>query len=328
MLSFIARRVVIGLVTIWMISVMSFAIIQLPPGDVVTARQARLAEQGNESAIGQADQLRESYGLDDPVYVQYFKWTSRVVRGDFGMSFDWNRPVSDVIGERLALTVVVSLAAIVFTWTIALPIGIYSAVRRYSIGDHLFTLVGFIGLAVPNFLLALVLMYISSRYMGSSVGGLYSSEYETAGWSLGKVWDLIKHLPVPAIVLGMAGTADLIRVMRANLLDEVRKPYVVAARAKGLPERRLIAKYPVRVALNPFGSSIGFLLPTIVGGAVIVDYVLGLPTLGPVLLQSLLSQDMFLAGTIILLLGVMTVIGTLVSDIVLMWLDPRIRLHD
>jgi peptide/nickel transport system permease protein len=327
-LSFIARRVALGLFTIWMISVLSFVIIQLPPGDVVTARQARLIEQGNESAIGQADELREELGLNDPLPVQYVTWMGRVVHGDFGMSFDWNRPVRDVIGERLPLTVVVSVAAILFTFTLALPIGIYSAVRRYSIGDHFFTLFGFIGLAVPNFLLALVLMYIASRYFGWSVGGLFSSEYETAGWSLGKVTDLLKHLPVPAIVLGMAGTADLIRVMRANLLDEVRKPYVVAARAKGLPERRLIGKYPVRVALNPFGSTIGFLLPTIVGGAVIVDYVLGLPTLGPVLLQSLLSQDMLLAGTIVLLLGVMTVIGTLISDIVLMWLDPRIRLHD
>jgi peptide/nickel transport system permease protein len=320
--------VAMGLVTIWMISVLSFVINQRPPGDVVTARQARLVEQGNESAIGQADELRESLGLNDPLPVQYVTWMGRVVRGDFGMSFDWNRPVRDVIGERLPMTVAVSLAAIFFTWTIALPIGIYSAVRRYSIGDHVFTFVGFIGLAVPNFLLALVLMYITSRYMGWSVGGLFSSDYETAGWSLAKLGDLLKHLPVPAIVLGMAGTADLIRVMRANLSDEVRKPYVVAARAKGLPERRLIGKYPVRVALNPFGSTIGFLLPTIVGGAVIVDYVLGLPTLGPVLLQSLLSQDMLLAGTIILLLGVLTVIGTLISDIVLMWLDPRIRLHD
>ena len=328
MLSFIARRVAIGLVTIWMISVLSFAIIQLPPGDVVTARQARLIEQGNESAIGQADELRESLGLNDPLPVQYFTWVNRVVHGDFGMSFDWNRPVRDVIAERLPLTVVVSVAAIVFTFTLALPIGIYSAVRRYSIQDHVFTFFGFIGLAVPNFLLALVLMYVASRYLGWSVGGLFSSEYETAGWGLGKVADLLRHLPIPAIVLGMAGTADLIRVMRANLSDEVRKPYVVAARAKGLPEHRLIGKYPVRVALNPFGSMIGFLLPTIVGGAVIVDYVLGLPTLGPVLLQSLLSQDMFLAGAIVLLLGVMTVIGTLISDIVLMWLDPRIRLHD
>lgn len=328
MLSFIVRRIAIGLVTISVISVLSFMIIQLPPGDFVTTRQARLAEQGTDAATGQVDQLRESYGLDDPIYVQYFKWMNRVVHGDFGMSFDWNRPVGDLIADRLPLTVVVSLAAIVFTWSIALPTGVYSALRRYSIGDHLFTFVGFIGLAVPNFLLALVLMYISSRYLGSSVGGLFSSEYETAGWSLAKVWDLLKHLPVPAVVLGMAGTAALVRVMRANLLDELRKPYVVTARAKGLPERRLIAKYPVRVALNPFASSIGFLFPTIVGGAVIVDYVLGLPTLGPLLLSSLLSQDMFLAGAIVLLLGVMTVIGTLVSDIVLMWLDPRIRHHD
>jgi len=327
-LSFIARRVAIGILTIWVISMLSFAIIQLPPGDFVTTRLARLQEQGSASADIAADRLRESYGLNDPVYVQYFKWMGKVVRGDFGFSIDWNRPVDEVIGDRLPLTLVVSLAAIVFTWVVALPIGIYSAVRRYSIGDHVSTFVGFIGLAVPNFLLALVLMYISSRYLGWGVGGLFSSEYEDAGWSMAKVLDLLKHLPVPAIVLGMAGTAQLVRVMRANLLDELGKPYVVTARAKGLPERQLITKYPVRVALNPFASSIGFLFPQIISGAIIVSYVLSLPTVGPVLLDSLQSQDMFLAGTIVLLLGVMTVIGTLVSDIVLMWLDPRIRHSD
>jgi peptide/nickel transport system permease protein len=326
-LRFVARRIAIGMLTIWAISVLSFAIIQLPEGDFVTTYIARLSADGGTSATEQAEALRESYGLDDPFYVQYFKWISQVVRGDFGMSFDYNRPVDEVIGDRLPLTLILSLAAIVFTWVVAVPIGIYSAVRRYSVGDHLFTFMGFIGLAVPNFLLALLLMYISNRLLGADVGGLFSSEYENAPWSLAKVWDLMKHLPIPAIVLGMAGMAQLIRIMRANLLDELGKPYVITARAKGLSERKLIAKYPVRVALNPLASSLGFVFPQIVSGSIIVSFVLGLPTVGPLLLNSLLSQDMFLAGTIVLLLGVMTVIGTLFSDLVLMWLDPRIR-HD
>jgi peptide/nickel transport system permease protein len=221
--------------------------------------------------------------------------------------------------------VVVSLVAIAFTWMLALPIGIYSAVRKYSIGDYTLTLLGFLGLAIPNFLFALIVMYFGFAVFDANVGGLYSAEFETAPWSLAKAVDLLKHLWVPAIVLGLAGTAQLVRVMRANLLDELKKPYVVTARAKGLSERRLIAKYPVRVALNPFASSIGFLFPQIVSGAVVVSIVLSLPTVGPLLLAALQAQDMFLAGAIVLLLGVLTVIGTLVSDLVLMWLDPRIR---
>jgi peptide/nickel transport system permease protein len=324
-LRYIGRRLAIGLLTVFVVSVLAFVIIQLPPGDFTTTYIARLAESGTASGAAEADRLRSSYGIDQPIYVQYVKWIGHVVRGDYGMSFDWNRPVDDVIGDRLPLSIVVSLAAIVFTWTVAMPIGIYSAVRKYSVGDYALTFVGFVGLAIPNFLLALVLMYFSFVWFGSDVGGLFSPEYEDAAWSLGKVWDLIVHLPLPAIVLGTAGTAQLVRIMRANLLDELGKPYVVTARAKGLPERKLVLKYPVRVALNPFASSIGFLFPQIVSGSIIVSYVLSLPTLGPLLLNSLKAQDMFLAGTIVLMLGVMTVIGTLISDIVLMWLDPRIR---
>jgi peptide/nickel transport system permease protein len=324
-LRYIGRRQAIGVLTIFVVSVLAFLIIQLPPGDFTTTYIARLSESGTSSGAAEAAQLRESYGIDQPIFVQYFKWVGHVVQGDFGMSFDWNRPVDEVIGDRLPLTMVISLAAIVFTWTVALPIGIYSAVRKYSIGDYALTFVGFIGLAIPNFLLALVLMYLSFVWFGSDVGGLFSPEYADAAWSIGKVWDLLLHLPLPAIVLGTAGTAQLVRIMRANLLDELGKPYVVTARAKGLQERQLILKYPVRVALNPFASSIGFLFPQIVSGSIIVSYVLSLPTLGPLLLDSLKAQDMFLAGTIVLMLGAMTVIGTLISDIVLMWLDPRIR---
>jgi peptide/nickel transport system permease protein len=252
----------------------------------------------------------------------------QVVRGNFGMSMEWRRPVTEVIGERLWLTVVVSVAALLLTWVLALPIGIYSAVRQYSLGDYVATFIGFIGLAVPNFLLALVLLYFGFVFFNAHIGGLFSPELQDAPWNLAKVWDLMKHLPIPAVILGLAGTAQQIRIMRANLLDELRKPYVVTARSKGLPERNVILKYPVRVALNPFASTIGYTLPYIVSGSIIVSLVLGLPTVGPLLLKALIAQDMFLAGTIVLLLGVMTVIGTLASDIVLVLIDPRIRLEE
>lgn len=325
MLNYIGRRLALGLFTVWAVSVLSFIIIQLPPGDFATTRLTELAASGNASAVYEAERLRAEYGLDQPIFVQYFQWIGQVVQGNFGISFDWNRPVADVIGDRLVLTMVVSVAAIIFTWAVALPIGVYSAVRRYSVGDHALTFIGFLGLAIPNFLLALVLMYFGFAVFGANVGGLFSAGYESAPWSFAKAWDLLKHLVLPAIVLGFAGTAQLMRIMRANLLDELKKPYVITARAKGLSERRVIAKYPLRVALNPFASSIGFIFPQIVSGAIVVSIVLSLPTVGPLLLRSLQAQDMFLAGAIVLLLGVMTVIGTLISDLVLMWLDPRIR---
>jgi peptide/nickel transport system permease protein len=324
MLSYIGRRLVLGLFTIWAVSVLSFAIIQLPPGDFSTTYLAQLADSG-AAASAEADQIRAEYGLDEPIYVQYASWVGQLLQGNLGMSLDWNRPVADVLGDRMVLSMVVSVSAILFTWALALPIGIYSAVRKYSLGDYVLTFMGFLGLAIPNFLLALILMYLGFAVFDANVGGLFSAQYETAPWSAGKAWDLLKHLLVPALVLGLAGTAQLVRVMRANLLDELKKPYVVTARAKGLSERRLVAKYPVRVAMNPFASSIGFLFPQIVSGAVVVSIVLSLPTVGPLLLRALQAQDMFLAGAIVLLLGVMTVIGTLISDLVLMWLDPRIR---
>jgi peptide/nickel transport system permease protein len=306
---------------------LTFIIIRLPPGDFVDAYIANLASNGSTVSAEQAQAMRHEYGLDRPVIVQYALWMSRVVQGDFGVSMMWRRPVTEVIGDRLWLTMAVSFAALFLTWTIALPIGIYSAVRQYSIGDYIATLLGFIGLAIPNFLLALILMYAGFRYLGLSVGGLFSAEYAQADWSWAKLWDLTKHVPLPACVLALAGTAQLIRIMRANLLDELRKPYVVTARAKGITEIHTILKYPVRAALNPFASSIAYLFPYLVSGSIIVSLVLGLPTVGPLLLQALVAQDMFLAGTIVLLLGVMTVVGTLVSDLILMWIEPRIRLQ-
>ena len=325
MVTYILQRLGLALVTIWAISVVSFVIIQLPPGDFVDTYITNLAASGSAVRAEEAQALREQYGLDKPIWVQYWKWISRVFTGDFGMSMEWGRPVIEVIGDRLWLTIVISFAAILITWGIALPIGIYSAVRQYSVADYIFTFVGFVGLAVPNFLLALIIMYFGFKLFDLNIGGLFSAEYQIAPWSAGKVWDMMKHLPLPAMILALAGTAQLIRIMRANLLDELRRPYVTTARARGLPEWRVILKYPVRAALNPFASTIGYLLPFVVSGSIVVSLVLSLPTVGPLLLRSLVAQDMFLAGTIVLLLGILTVIGTFLSDLILMWIDPRIR---
>ncbi len=323
---FILRRVLYMIPTVIVISMISFAIIQLPPGDYLSSLVAELASSGETMDNAAVAALRERYGLDRPFYVQYWKWIEGIIfRGDFGQSFEWNRPVSEMIWERLGLTFAVSFTTLLFIWAVSIPIGIYSAVRQYSFGDYLFTFIGFIGLAIPNFLLALVLMYLSFKYLGQSVGGLFSPQFIEAPWSLAKFWDMLSHLWVPVIVIGTAGMAALIRIMRANLLDELYKPYVVTCRAKGMPEWRLILEYPVRVALNPFVSTIGWILPTLVSGAVIVAVVLSLPTTGPLLLKSLIAQDMYLAGTMIMMLSILTVIGTLISDILLAWLDPRIR---
>ncbi|HEX9016985.1 MAG TPA: ABC transporter permease [Chloroflexota bacterium] len=328
MLAYTVRRLILAVLTLAAISIVSFVIIQLPPGDYVTTYIAQQGASGSMVSQQEAENLRALYGLDRPIYEQYVIWMGQVLQGNFGMSMQWNRPVMDVIGDRLTLTAVLSIAALVFTWLIALPIGIFSAVRQYSIGDYIFTFIGFIGLAVPSFMMALVLMYIGFAAFNTNIGGLFSSEYMDAPWSVARVQDLLRHLPLPAVVLGLAGTAQMIRIMRANLLDELRKPYVVTARAKGLSEIKTIIKYPVRVALNPFASTIGYTLPHIVSGSIIVSLVLSLPTVGPLLLKSLIAQDMFLAGTIILLLGTMTVIGTFLSDLLLMWIDPRIRLEE
>jgi len=327
MLAYLIRRAILAVLTIWAVSLLSFIIIQLPPGDYLTAYIAQMSASGGFISQEEVDALRHEYGLDRPLSVQYLRWMRMVLRGNFGISLEWARPVSEVIGDRLWLTMVVSVAAVVLTWALALPIGIYSAVRQYSLGDYLATLVGFVGLAVPSFLLALVLMYLGFTLFNANIGGLFSDEFAQAPWSWAKAWDLMKHLPLPALILGLAGTAQLIRIMRANLLDELRKPYVVTARARGLPEMRVILKYPVRVALNPFASTVGYLLPYVVSGSIIVSLVLSLPTVGPLLLKALVAQDMFLAGTIVLLLGVLTVIGTFLSDLLLMWIDPRIRLE-
>ena len=327
MLAYLARRLLLAVLTTWAVSVLAYVVIQLPPGDYITSYIAQMSASGSFVSQQEAEALRQQYGLDKPIWIQYMRWMGMVMQGRFGMALEWGRPVSEVIGDRLWLTMAVSGAAILLTWVLALPIGIYSAVRQYSLGDYVATFIGFMGLAVPSFMLALVLMYLGFTLFNMNIGGLFSDEMAQARWSMAKVWDLIKHLPLPAVILGLAGTAQLIRIMRANLLDELRKPYVVTARARGLSEWRVILKYPVRVALNPFASTVGYLLPYVVSGSIIVSLVLSLPTVGPLLLRALVAQDMFLAGTIVLLLGVMTVIGTLISDLLLMWIDPRIRLE-
>lgn len=325
MLGFLFRRLIAMVLTIWAVSFVAFAIIQLPPGDYLTSYVAQLSAAGDRIDPATIEALRQRYGLGQPFIVQYFKWIGGIVQGDFGESFEWSAPVSELIWGRMGNSVLLEGLAVLVMWLVALPIGIYAAVRKYSLGDYLATIGGFIGLAIPNFLFALVLMYLWYVYFGQTLGGLFSPELANSPWSLEKLLDFLSRAWAPVLVLATAGTAQLIRVMRANLLDELSKPYVVTARAKGLPEWRVVLKYPVRVALNPLVSTIGWLLPTLVSSSVVVSAVMNLPTAGPLLLRSLTTQDMYLAGAIILLLGILTILGTLISDLILAWIDPRIR---
>ncbi|MGR9466985.1 ABC transporter permease [Rhizobium leguminosarum] len=328
MLVFIAKRFLWMIPSLFAVSFLAFVLIQLPPGDYVTTYIATLAASNEIVDQNTAAQLRERFGLGDPMLIQYFKWIWGILtRCDFGISFEWQQPVSDLIWERMALTLVLALSTLIATWAIALPIGVYSAVRKYSIGDYFFTAFTFFGLAVPSFLLALVLMYVAAVEFGQDVGGLFSPEYENASWSFAKMVDLFSHLWLPVIILAVSSTASLIRVMRANMLDELPKPYVTTARAKGLSEFRLLMKYPLMIALNPFISTIAWLLPNLISGSVVVAIVLNLPTAAPLLLQALMAQDMYLAGAFVLLICALTLIGSLISDILLALVDPRIRLE-
>jgi len=325
MLSYIIRRFIYMILTLLIISAVSFIIIQLPPGDYITNYIARLQVSGTSVDAAMIAALTKRYGLDLPMYQQYFKWMERIFHGDFGMSFTWNKPVSELLSERVPLTMMVSLSALLFVYVVAVPIGIYSATHQYSVGDYSFTLLGFAGLATPNFLLALILMLMFNKYFGLAIGGLFSPQYLDAPWNIAKFLDMLKHLPIPVIVIGTAGTAGLIRVMRGCLLDELKKQYVITARAKGVAESTLLFKYPVRVAVNPIISTVGWTLPGIFSGETITAIVLGLPTVGPLLFSALMRQDMYLAGSVVMILCSLTVIGTLISDILLVWIDPRIR---
>jgi peptide/nickel transport system permease protein len=327
MLRLALHRLAYMAVTLLMVSVVAFVIIQLPPGDYADTYAAKKAQAGATMTREQVDDLRHSLGLDRPLHEQYLRWMSGIVfRGDFGWSLEWRRPVAAVIAERLPLTLTLAFATLLFMYAVALPVGILSAVRQYSFGDHLFSLLGYAGLAIPNFLLAIIFMYLGQQWFGQSVGGLFSPAYQDAPWSWGKFLDLLGHLWIPVIVLGTSGTAYLARSMRAALLDELDKMYVVAARAGGLSPMRLLLKYPVRMALNPIIATLGWRLTYVISGAPIVGYVMALPDTGPLFLHSLMNQDMQLAGGMVLIFCALTIIGTFVSDLLLALLDPRIKL--
>jgi peptide/nickel transport system permease protein len=324
-LNYVAHRLLIMIPTLLAISFIVFVIIQLPPGDYLETYVAELESQGENVDPEKIAFLRAEYGFDRPFLEQYATWVFGMLQGDFGYSFEYSLPVNDVVGDRLWLTVFVSFATIIFTWVISFPIGVYSATHQYGWGDYGLTFLGFIGLATPNFLLALVLLYIANVYFGTSVGGLMDDEFIDAPWTWAKFVSVLEHLWIPVIVIGTSGTAGMIRRLRANLLDELEKQYVVTGRAKGLPSFRLLVKYPLRMSLNPFISDIGSLLPQVISGAAIVSVVLNLPTTGPMLLDALKSQDMYLAGSFLMFLAALTVVGVLVSDLLLAMLDPRIR---
>lgn len=325
MLGYVLHRILYAIPTLILISLVSFAIIELPPGDYLSSYVAQLEQQGSRISQAELEALKQRYGLDQPIYVRYWKWISNYVRGDMGMSFDWNRPVKDLVMERLGLTILISLLSTLFIWAVALPIGIYSATHQYSPSDYFFTFIGFIGVGIPDFLLALVILWWAWSTFGVNLGGLYGPEYIGQPWTLDKIIEVFKRIWVPMVIIGTAGTAGMIRTMRANLLDELHQPYVESARASGLSETKVVLKYPVRIAMSPFISTIGWMLPALISGTTIVSIVLSLPTTGPLLLKALLSQDMYLAASFIMLLSVLTVIGTLISDIMLVWVDPRIR---
>ena len=322
---FLRRIVTMGL-TISVISLLVFIIIQLPPGDYLTTYIEDLKAQGEVVDPKKIEFLRSQYGLDKPMSTQYFVWVSGMLQGDFGYSFEYNLPVSDVVGDRMWLSMILNFATVLFVYLMSFPIGVYSATHQYSWSDHGLTFIGFLGLATPNFLLALILLYFANVWFGTSIGGLMEPEFIDQPWTWAKAMSVLEHLWVPVVVIGTSGTAGMIRRLRANLLDELQKQYVVTGRAKGLSEFRLLVKYPMRMALNPFVADIGSLLPQVVSGSVIVSAVMSLPTTGPMLLSALQSQDMYLAGSFLMFLAVLTVIGMFISDVLLAMLDPRIRL--
>lgn len=328
MTRYVLQRLVLLPVLLFLFSVTVFAIVQAPPGDFLTSYTATLASSGTSINAEHLEALRREYGLDQPIYVQYLKWMANLLRGNLGLSLEYQRPNTELIGERLVLTVMLALLSFVFTWLVAIPAGIYSATHQRSVLDYALTVLNYVGVATPNFMLALLLMWAAFAYFGIGITGLFSPEFVEAPWSGARVLDLLAHIWLPAVVLGIAGTARLTRVMRANLLDELNKPYVTTARAKGLSEWRLVLRYPARLALNPLVSTIGWYLPALFSGSLIVATVMNLPNIGPLLLRALVNQDMYLAGSILLIYCFLTIVGTLLSDILLVWLDPRIRMED
>ena len=326
MFYYVVKRLLIMIPTLIAISALVFFIIHLPPGDFLSSKIDELMAQGGRDAMVKVEELRRQYGLDQPLVVRYLDWIWGILHGDFGISFEYDLPVTDVIGERILLTMLMEISTIVFIWVVSFIIGVYAATHQYRFGDYAASFIGFIGLATPNFLLALVLLYLAKVWFGISVGGLMDPQYIDQPWTWDKAQSVLAHLIIPVIVIGTSGTAAMIRRLRANLLDELQKQYVVTGRAKGLPPMRLLMKYPLRHALNPFVADIGNILPEVISGSVIVSVVLSLPTTGPMLLAALKSQDTYLAGTFLLFVAGLTVVGTLISDLLLAALDPRIRL--
>ncbi|MCY4538956.1 MAG: ABC transporter permease [Chloroflexi bacterium] len=328
MKSYLIQRFIYMIFLLWMVSVVTFVVIQLPPGDYLSTYIARLEQNTGEQIEEEiVEALRKQYGLDLPLHLRYVKWIGQVLNGEFGFSYDYQQPVRDLIGERLILTFTIAILSAIFTYAVAIPIGIYSATHQYSLGDYVVSIVGFIGLAIPNFMLALIMLYVAWTQYGHNLTGLFSTEYLYAPWSIGKIVDLALHLPIPVIVIGTASTAGLIRVLRGTLLDELNKQYVITARSKGVGEVTLLFKYPVRVALNPIVSSLAWLFPALISGGTITAIVLGLPTAGPMLYRALITQDTFLTATLLMFVTILTVIGTTVSDILLVIVDPRIRME-
>lgn len=327
MLRYIIQRLLLIPVLLFLFSVMVFALVQAPPGDYLTSYIATISSSGSSIDQAEVDALKKQFGLDQPVHIQYLRWVDGLLHGQLGLSLEYQRPNSELIAERIGLTLVLALSAFVFTWIIAIPLGIYSATHRNTLLDYLTTVLNYIGVATPNFMLALILMWWAYSQFGLSITGLFSREFEQLPWSFAKFIDLLKHIWVPMIVIGMAGTARLTRVMRANLLDELNKPYMISGRARGLSEWQLVMKYPVRLAINPLASTIGWYLPELFSGSLIVATVMNLQNIGPLLLRSLINQDMYLAGSILLIYCFLAIIGTLLSDILLAWLDPRIRME-
>ncbi|ACK42979.1 MULTISPECIES: ABC transporter permease [Dictyoglomus] len=325
MKEYLLRRILYMLLTLFFVSIIVFVVIQLPPGDFLTSYIAQLATSGESVNLETIEALKKQYGLDKPIWEQYLLWIWNVLHGDFGRSLLYNRPVSELIGERLAITFVISLFTLVFIWVVGFLIGTYSATHQYSFGDYFFTFLGYIGLSVPAFMVALILLWVAYAYFGQNLTGLFSPEYLEAKWSFAKFVDMLKHIWVPVVIIGLANTAGMIRTLRANLLDELNKPYVLTARAKGLKEWKVVFKYPLRVAMIPFISTVGWSLPFLVSGAEITAIVLNLPTSGPLLLEALRNQDMYLAGAFLLMLSFLTMLGTLISDLLLAWVDPRVR---
>jgi peptide/nickel transport system permease protein len=334
MLQFILRRSLSMAFTLLLISALIFFIIKLPPGDYLSNQIAELVAQGDQASVAKAEFLRAQYGLDKPDWQQYLVWIgvmpgpngfSGLLQGDWGWSFEYDKPVRQIVGDALVLTLVINIAVIIFVHAVSIPIAIYSATRQYSVGDYAVTFVGYIGLATPSFLLALIMLFYMNRWFGVSIGGLMDPQYLNEPWSLAKLGSVAAHMIVPVIVIGVSGCAAMIRRMRANLLDELQKQYYVTAKAKGTPPTKALLKYPFRMSLNPFISDIGNLLPNLISGSVLVSLVMSLPTVGPILLRALKSQDQFLAGFILMFVAMLTVVGMLISDLLLAWLDPRIR---